>query len=52
MTNNSIAIIIAIAEAILLYKLINDESAIYKLRYKIFTVGIILAMIAFVVFAA
>lgn len=52
MTNNIIAIIIAIVESILLYKLINDESAAHKLRYKIFTVGIILAMIAFVVFAA
>lgn len=50
--NNIIAIIIAIIEAALLYKLINDESAAYKLRYKIFTASIILAMVAFVAFAA
>ena len=50
--NNIIAIIIAIIEALLLYKLINDESAAYKLKYKIFTASIILAMVAFVVFAA
>lgn len=48
---NIIAMIIAILEALLLYKLINDESAIYKLGYKIFTVGIILAMIVFTAFA-
>lgn len=45
--NNIIAITIAIIEALLLYKLINDESAAHKLRYKIFTASIILAMIAF-----
>lgn len=50
--NNIIAIIIAIIEAALLYKLINDESAAYKLRYKMFTAFMILAMVAFVVFAA
>lgn len=50
--NNVIAIIIAIIEAALLYKLTIDESAAHKLRYKIFTAGIILTMIAFVAFAA
>ncbi len=50
--NNIIAIIIAIIEAALLYKLINDESAAYKLRYRMLTASIILAMVAFVVFAA
>lgn len=49
--NNVIAIIIAIIEAALLYKLINDESAAYKLRYKVFTAFIILAMVAFTAFA-
>lgn len=49
---NIIAIIIAILEALLLYKLINDESAIYKLRYKVFTVSIIIVMIVFTAFAA
>lgn len=49
--NNIIAIIIAIIEAALLYKLINDESAACKLRYKMFTAFIILAMVAFVVLA-
>lgn len=48
---NIIAIIVAIIEALLLYKLINDESAIYKLRYKILTAGIILVMVAFTAFA-
>ena len=48
---NIIAMIIAILEAMLLYKLINDESAIYKLKYKLLTVGIILAMIVFTAFA-
>lgn len=49
--NNIIAITIAIIEALLLYKLINDESAAHKLRYKIFTASIILAMIAFTALA-
>ena len=49
--NNIIAIIIAIIEALLLYKLINDESAAYKLRYKMLTAFVILAMVAFTALA-
>lgn len=49
--NNIIAIIIAIIEALLLYKLINDESAAHKLRYKMLTAFVILAMVAFTALA-